>query len=137
MDTLYDLGFPHPVTPYSKLIINAAITGMVNTKQDTPHLPVSVDEIIEDAVVCCRAGASIVHIHARDRAGRPDYRKEIYGRIIEGIRKSCPDLMVCVSTSGRFHNTFEKRSQVLELKGKLKPDLGSLTMGSLNFPNQA
>jgi len=133
----YDLGFPHPVTPYSKLIINAAITGMVNTKQDTPHLPVSVDEIIEDAVACCATGASIVHIHARDRAGRPDYRKEIYGRIIEGIRKSCPDLMVCVSTSGRFHNTFEKRSQVLELKGKLKPDLGSLTMGSLNFPNQA
>ncbi|MCX8082794.1 MAG: 3-keto-5-aminohexanoate cleavage protein [bacterium] len=128
--------FPHPVTPYKKLIINAAITGMVPTKKDNPHLPVSVEEIIEDSVNCCRAGASIVHIHAREETGRPSYKKEIYKKIIEGIRKRCPDLIICVSTSGRIHNTFEKRSECLELKGDVKPDMASLTMGPLNFPQQ-
>ena len=52
MDTVYDLGIPHPVTPYSKLIVNAAITGMVPTKKDTEHIPISVDEIIADATAC-------------------------------------------------------------------------------------
>jgi len=137
MENIYDLGIPHPITPYPKLIINAAITGMVPTKKDTPHVPLRVDEIVKDATACCRAGASIIHLHARDADGTPTYHKEIFGEMIGGLRANCPDVIVCVSTSGRVHNTFEKRSQVLELEGELKPDLGSLTMGSLNFPNQA
>lgn len=137
MENIYDLGIPHPITPYPKLIINAAITGMVPTKKDTPHVPLGVDEIVKDATACCRAGASIIHLHARDADGTPTYHKEIFAEMIGGLRANCPDVIVCVSTSGRVHNTFEKRSQVLELEGELKPDLGSLTMGSLNFPNQA
>ena len=137
MKEKYDLGIPHPVTPYPKLIINAAITGMVHTKNNNHHVPVSVDEIIKDAVNCYKAGASIVHIHARDNEQRPTYKKEIFAQIIEGIRSQCTDIIICATTSGRIDNTFEKRSQVLELSGKLKPDMGSLTMGSLNFPNQA
>lgn len=137
MENIYDLGIPHPITPYPKLIINAAITGMVPTKKDTPHVPLRVDEIVKDATACCRAGASIIHLHARDADGAPTYKKEIFAEMIGGLRANCPDVIVCVSTSGRVHNTFEKRSQVLELEGELKPDLGSLTMGSLNFPNQA
>jgi 3-keto-5-aminohexanoate cleavage enzyme len=134
MDTKYHLNLPYPVKPYPKLVINAAITGMVHTKKNTPHLPVTVDEIISDACACRNAGASIVHIHARDETGKPTYKKEIYGQIIKGIRRLCPDLIICASTSGRLHNTFGKRSQVLELKGEEKPDFGSLTMGPLNFP---
>lgn len=137
MDTIYDLGIPHPITPYPKLIINAAITGMVPMKKDTPHIPITVDEIVEDAADCYQAGASIIHLHARDEEGLPDYRKEVYGDIIAGVRERCPDAILCASLSGRIHNTFEKRSQVLELEGELKPDMGSLTMGSLNFPKQA
>jgi len=137
MEQLYDLGIPHPITPYSKLIINAAMTGMIPTKKDNPHVPVSVDQIIEDAVNCYKAGASIVHVHARDNQQKPTYEKEIYAQIIEGIRSQCSDVIICATTSGRVHNTFEKRSQVLELSGDLKPDMGSLTMGSLNFPKQA
>jgi len=133
----YDLGIPHPITPYPKLIINAAMTGMVPTKQDNPNVPVTVDEIIQDAVKCNKAGASIVHVHARDSDQKPTYKKEIYAKIIEGIRSQCPDVIICATTSGRMDNTFEKRSQVLELDGNLKPDMGSLTMGSLNFPKQA
>jgi len=137
MEPQYDLGIPHPITPYSKLIINAAMTGMIPTKKDNPHVPVSVDQIIEDAVNCYKAGASIVHVHARDNQQKPTYEKEIYAQIIEGIRSQCSDVIICATTSGRVHNTFEKRSQVLELSGDLKPDMGSLTMGSLNFPKQA
>jgi len=137
MDTVYDLGIPHPVTPYSKLIINAAITGMVPTKKETEHIPLKVEEIIEDATACVDAGASIVHVHARDAEGAPTYQKEIYADIIKGIRAERPDAIICASTSGRVHNTFEYRSEVLELEGDAKPDMGSLTMGSLNFPKQA
>ena len=129
--------FPHPVTPYPKLIINAAITGMVPTKDHTPHVPITVDEIIADAAACYDAGASIVHVHARDDAGKPAYQKGIYADIIRGIRAERPDMIVCASTSGRVHNTFEKRSQVLELDGDAKPDMASLTLSSLNFPKQA
>ena len=137
MDTIYDLGIPHPVTPYPKLIINAAITGMVPTKEHTPHIPISVKEIVADAKACYDAGASLIHIHARDDDGAPTYHKELYAEMIAGIRANCPDVIICATTSGRVHNTFERRSEVLELDGDVKPDMGSLTLGSLNFPKQA
>jgi uncharacterized protein (DUF849 family) len=137
MDAVYDLGIPHPVTPYSKLIVNAAITGMVPTKKDTKYIPLTVEEIIDDATACVDSGASIVHVHARDKDGAPTYEKEIYSDIITGIRERRPEVILCASTSGRVHNTFEKRSEVLELEGDAKPDMGSLTLGSLNFPKQA
>jgi len=137
VNVVYDLGIPHPVTPYPKLIINAAITGMVPTKAQTPHIPVRVEEIVADATACYRAGAAIIHVHARDENEAPTYRKEVYAEIISGIRANCSDAIICASTSGRVHNTFEKRSEVLELEGDAKPDMGSLTLGSLNFPKQA
>jgi 3-keto-5-aminohexanoate cleavage enzyme len=52
-----DFELPYPLRPYPKLIINAAITGMVPTKADNPNIPISVPEIIDDAIRCCRAGA--------------------------------------------------------------------------------
>lgn len=128
---------PHPLKPYSKLIINAAITGMVPTKKDTPFVPVTVDEIIEDAIRCVCAGASILHIHARDKDENPTYKAEVFAKIIEGIRRECPEVIICVTTSGRTYNEFEKRSEVLDLEGFVKPDMASLTLGSLNFPAQA
>ena len=120
-----------------KLIINAVLTGMVPTKQDNPHVPVSVEEIIADARRCRDAGASIVHVHARDEDGRPTYRREVFARIFAGIRAACPGLLISATTSGRVHREFSQRSQVLELEGELKPDFGSLTLGSMNFPTQA
>ncbi|HSA30848.1 MAG TPA: 3-keto-5-aminohexanoate cleavage protein [Candidatus Omnitrophota bacterium] len=137
MSETYDMGIPHPATPYPKLMINAAITGMVPKKSDTPHIPITVEEIVEDSIKCCRAGASIIHLHARDENGEPTYQKELYARMIKAIRQECPDLIICATTSGRVHNTLEKRSDVLDLEGELKPDMASLTMGSLNFPKQA
>ena len=128
---------PHPLNPFSKLIINAAITGMVPKKKDTPHVPVTVEEITEDAINCVAAGASILHLHARDEEENPTYKAEVYAKMIEGIRQECPDVIICVTTSGRTYNEFEKRSEVLDLDGFVKPDMASLTLGSLNFPKQA
>ena len=128
---------PYPLKPYSKLIINSAITGMGHSQKDTPFVPITVDEIVEDAIKCVLAGASILHLHARDKDGKPTYKADIFAKIIEGIRRECPNVIICVTTSGRTFNEFEKRSEVLGLDGFVKPDMASLTLGSLNFPTQA
>ena len=120
-------------TPMDKLIINAAITGMVPTKRDTPQVPIAVEEIVVDAKRCRDAGASIVHLHARDEDGLPTYRADIYGRILRGVREACPDLILCVSTSGRTFKAFEQRSEVLGCTDPA-PEMASLTLGSMNFP---
>jgi uncharacterized protein (DUF849 family) len=116
------------------LIINFAPTGMIPTKTMTPHVPISVSEIVEDVQEASEIGITMVHLHARDEeSGAPTYRMEVFGRIIEGIRKFSPDLIVCVSLSGRGIKEFEQRAAPLQLIGNLKPDMGSLTLSSLNF----
>jgi uncharacterized protein (DUF849 family) len=116
------------------LIIDFTPTGMIPTKDLTPFVPVSTSEIIEDIHLAYELGITKVHLHARNNDdGSPTFEKEIYAAIIEGIRKFAPDLVVCVSLSGRTHIKFEERSDALDLKGNLKPDMGSLTLSSLNF----
>jgi len=123
----------YPLAAYPPLIINVCLTGMVPTKLSNNHIPISVDEIIRDAVNVYDVGARIVHIHARNHEGRPTPEKTYYERIIAGIRKQRPELICCVSTSGRNWKDFKVRSQVLELTNEAKPDMASLTLGSLNF----
>ena len=110
---------------------------MVPTKADNAAVPVTPEEIAADAERCVQAGASIVHLHARDGEGRPTYRADVYAEIVGRVRERCPDVIVCVSTSGRVFKTLEERAAVLDLDGDLKPELASLTLGSLNFPTQA
>lgn len=124
--------------PNSKFILNFAPTGLIPTRDMTPHVPILPDEIVSDVLNVADLGVSTVHIHARDPAtGKPTHDKEVYGEIIRGIRRKRKDLVLCVSTSGRIFNRFDKRSDCLNLDGKLKPDLGSLTLSSLNFNKQA
>ena len=121
-----------------KLIVNFTPTGMIPTKSMTPHVPVSVDEIVEDVRKACDLGITMVHLHAREaKSGEPTYQKEIYGEIIGGIRKFAPDLVICVSLSGRNFKELEQRADPLFLEGALKPDMGSLTLSSLNFNRTA
>lgn len=116
------------------LIINFTPTGMIPTKEMTPHVPVSVSEIIEDVHKATEIGITMVHLHARDeKTGVPTYKSDIYARIISGIRAFAPELIICVSLSGRNFKEFEQRAEVLQLDGDLKPDMGSLTLSSLNF----
>ena len=120
-----------------KLIINVAVTGMIPTKADNPHVPVTPDEIAEDCHACYQAGASVFHLHARDESGKPTYRSDLFRDIIIKVRSRCPDAIVCVSTSGRVYKSLEQRAEVLDLEGNAKPDMASLTLGSLNFPQHA
>ena len=120
------------MTGADKLIVNAALTGMIPTKAETPHVPVTVDESADCARQVRDAGASIVHLHARDREGRPTSSGEAYVELVGRVREACPDLIVCVSMSGRFVQDVDKRAAALESR----PDMASLTLGSMNFPQQ-
>lgn len=114
-------------------VINFCPTGMVPRKEDNPNVPISASEIIEDVHRAFELGITIAHIHARDNNGNPDWRPEAHAPIIDGIRKHCKGLVICLSTSGRKEKEFDKRSAVIEMR----PDMCSLTLGSLNFMNQS
>ena len=112
-----------------KLIITLAPTDMIPTKDQTPHVPITADEIAHDTYEAYKLGASVVHVHARDEDGKPTYRKEVFEKIFKEIKRKCPDIVICASTSGRVHPHVEHRSEVLDLY----PEMASLTLGSLNF----
>jgi len=115
------------------LIINFAPTGMIPTKKMTPYVPISPREIIDDVLRCAELGCNVVHIHARDEKGKPTHLKDVYKRIILGIREKRSDIIIGVSCSGRTYPKFEKRAEVLDLDSDAKPDMASLTLSSLNF----
>lgn len=121
----------------SPLVINLALTGMVPRRGDNPHTPITPEEIAADVHRCFEAGARVFHVHARSEDEEPTYRREVFADIIRRIRQTTPDAIICVTTSGRLYKTFEQRSDSLNLEGDLKPDLASLTLGSMNFPKQA
>jgi 3-keto-5-aminohexanoate cleavage enzyme len=119
-------------------IINFTPTGMIPTRSITPHVPVTVAEIVEQVLEASDIGVTMVHLHARDpQSGLPTYKAEVYADIISGIRKHAPDLVLGVSLSGRNFQELEKRAEPLRLEGNLKPDLGSLTLSSVNFNREA
>jgi len=120
-----------------KLIINLCPTGMVSSKQANPRLPVTASEIIKSSLACVKLGASIIHIHPRDENGNPTWKKEEFGKIIDGIRSQNDKVILNATTSGRAWSDFERRSECLDLKGDLKPDMASLTVGSMNFISTA
>ncbi|MEF8886051.1 MAG: 3-keto-5-aminohexanoate cleavage protein [Haloarculaceae archaeon] len=118
--------------------INFAPTGMVPTREMTPHVPITPTEIVEDVRTVHEIGITAVHLHARDpRTGEPTWEKEVFAEIIDGIRDFAPELVVCVSLSGRNWDALEKRTDALELTGNRKPDMGSLTLSSMNFSDEA
>lgn len=122
-------------------VINFTPTGMVPTHSMSPHVPITPQEIIDEVLEARQFGVSIVHLHARDREGEPTWKKEVYQKIIDGIRSEDgygeDSLIICVSTSGRNWPEFEHRSDCLELTGRSRPDMASLTLSSLNFSSGA
>lgn len=120
------------------VIVNFTPTGMIPTKEMTTHLPLTPQEIVEDVHRAVDIGITMVHLHARDAATEQSTcRAAVYGEIIAGIRSFSRDLVICVSLSGRRVKEFEKRAEPLQLEGDLKPDMGSLTLSSLNFNREA
>ena len=111
-------------------IINFTPTGTQPNRENS-YAPLLPNEIIEEVHEAYEFGITMVHIHARHpETLKNSCDKNHYRPIIEGIRKHCPDLSICVSLTGRLEPEFERRSEVLELL----PDMGSLTMSSINFP---
>ena len=120
-----------------KLIINLAPTGMVPTRAQSPHVPLSCDEIVADACAAIDAGAAMLHLHARDADGSPSSDPELFRPIMEGIRARHPQVVLTVTTSGRNVSDVEVRADVLRLQDQARPDMASLTLGSMNFATQA
>lgn len=115
-----------------KKIINFTPTGTQPTKQNS-NAPFSPTKIVEEVHFAFELRITLVHLHARDESFLNTWRIDVYKDIIDGVRKHCPGLPICVSLTGRHFPEFEKRSAVIELM----PDMASLTMSSLNFPNSA
>ena len=82
-------------------IICVAITGSLPQKSDNPAVPISIPEQVESTQEAFEAGASIVHCHVRDEAGRPSSDPERFARLQEGIERHCPGMIVQLSTGGR------------------------------------
>lgn len=124
------------MTSARPFLINLAPTGMVPTRAQSPHVPLTPREVVRDVLDCAALGIAIVHLHVRGEDGRPSLDAELYRQVIGGIRDQRDDLVICVSCSGRGGATLEQRAAVLALSGDHRPDMASLTLSSLNFSTQ-
>ncbi len=116
------------------VLVNLAPTGVVPTKRDNPFVPITADEIAADVLSCAKIGITSVHLHARDPEGRQTHKGTAYAKIIERIRAATPEVVLCVTCSGRTVSEFSARSEVLDLTGDVRPDMASLTLGSMMAP---
>lgn len=115
---------------HDKCIITAALAGAATMKTQNPNVPYTKDEFVSEAVKCYEAGASIVHIHARDpENGIPTADLDILGGIVEGIRAECP-IVINLSTAIGIGATEDARISVVE---NFKPEMASLNTATMNF----
>jgi len=116
--------------PRRKVIITCAVTGAIHTPSMSPHLPITADEIAEAALGAAKAGAAIVHLHARDpKDGRPDQRPEAFAPFLAKIKRES-NVVINITTGGAPTMTVEER---LRPCAHFKPEVASLNMGSMNF----
>ncbi|MGB5911573.1 MAG: 3-keto-5-aminohexanoate cleavage protein [Promethearchaeia archaeon] len=114
-----------------KLIITAAICGAEVTKEQNPNIPYSVNEIGVEAETAFLAGASIIHLHVREKDGTPTQSKERFKACIEEVKSRCPDVIIMPSTGGAVGMSNEERLQPIYLDPP--PEIASLDCGTLNF----
>jgi 3-keto-5-aminohexanoate cleavage enzyme len=115
-----------------KLIITAAICGAEVTRAQTPYIPLTPEEIANEAFLSYKAGASIVHLHVRDKAGKPTQDVEVFKKVIDLVKTKCPDLIIQVSTGGAVGMTPEERLQSIYAG----PEMASLDTGTTNFGDE-
>jgi uncharacterized protein (DUF849 family) len=114
----------------SKVIITAALTGNIHVPSMSPYLPITPQQLIDEAVLCHGAGASVVHVHARDpKDGRPTTDIEVYRAILSGI-KAKTNAIISPTTGGTATMTPEQRINTVR---ELKPEMATFNAGSLNF----
>ncbi|NNJ11181.1 3-keto-5-aminohexanoate cleavage protein [Chloroflexales bacterium ZM16-3] len=113
-----------------KLIVTAALTGAVTVPTQTAHLPYTIEQLADDAERCAKAGAAIIHIHARNQEnGAPSSDMEVFGAIMTAI-KARTDAVICATTGGAVTMTPAERVRVVPT---WQPELASCNMGSMNF----
>lgn len=113
-----------------KLIISVATTGSRTSRSQTPYVPITPEEIAEEAVACWREGASIVHIHVRDDQGRVTCDLDRYQRVMDLIRAQGCDLILNLSTGGGA-GVVPDDERIAPVR--LRPEIASFDCGSLNF----
>jgi uncharacterized protein (DUF849 family) len=121
------------VSAADKIIVNLCPTGMVPRRAKVPAVPITPKEIAADVRRCRDAGAAMVHLHARDDDEEPTWRAERFQEICDAVVAEAPDMVLVVTTSGRNWSELERRSESLTVSGRAKPELASLTLGSMNF----
>jgi uncharacterized protein (DUF849 family) len=113
-----------------KVIITCAVTGSIHTPSMSPYLPVTPEQIAEAAIGAAKAGAAIVHLHARDaKDGSPTQDPEVFRQFLPKIKSAC-DVVLNLTTGGAPTMSTEER---LQPALRLKPEVASLNMGSMNF----
>ena len=113
-----------------KVIVTCAVTGGIHTPSMSPHLPVTPDEIAEAAIGAAEAGATVIHLHARDpQTGRPSQDPELFARFLPRIKQST-EAVINLTTGGAPSMTVEER---LRPAAHFRPEVASLNMGSMNF----
>ena len=111
------------------VVVAVAITGSVPRKKDNPALPTTPAEQIESTHQAFEAGATIAHIHVRNPDESPSSDPALFARVQEGLKQHCPGMIVQFSTGGRGRDQAARGSSL-----SLKPDMASLSTGSVNFP---
>ena len=112
-------------------ILCVAITGSVPTKAANPAVPISIAEQVESTHAAFEAGASICHAHVRNDDETPSSDPEKFARLMEGVQKHCPGMIIQFSTGGRSGAGQERGGMI-----SLRPDMASLSVGSNNFPTR-
>lgn len=119
-----------PAGPKGKVIITCALTGSIHTPTMSPHLPITPDEIVAEAVAASEAGAAILHLHARDpENGKPDQTPEGFAKFLPRIKQST-NAALNITTGGSPYMKVEER---VRPAASFKPEVASLNMGSMNF----
>ena len=114
----------------NKRIFTAALTGAIHTPSMSPYLPITPQQLIEEAVRVYEAGGAVAHVHVRDpQTGLPNADQSIYREIAEAVKRRC-NIILCFTTGGKLGEPVENRVRVAS---NLKPELTSLNAGSLNF----
>jgi uncharacterized protein (DUF849 family) len=111
-----------------KVVITAALTGVAANRNQCRWIPYTPQEIADDALACYNAGASVVHIHARENDGSPSWRVEVFREIMDEVRQRCP-IIINFSTGAVL---VERDARIAHIK-ELKPEIAALNMGTMNY----
>lgn len=114
----------------SKVIVTCAVTGSIHTPTMTPYLPITPDQIAAEAIAAAEAGASMLHLHARDpETGKPDQSPRLFEQFLPRIKQST-DAIINITTGGGLGMSLDDR---LAAAKWAQPEVASMNMGSVNF----